>query len=456
MTRKALFYLVIFVCMIFIIFRFFIEGEEAFNPKTVHPGSESDYDMKLAMSPEGLFSADVSITMTNKSNEAWEDLIFYFIPNMFTSENASGLDIPSDISIESVQINNNEISYTLQEDTLNVTLKEKIAPNEGVSFQMKYKFTLPKDGYRFTQIEENYMLAQWYPMAATYRNGWNKQPFSDRGESYHTSFSNFNIEYHVPEDYTVVTTSDTDTFPSINNQSVQAEQVKEFFIAILNKPKIIERNVDDVNIRVFTLNETEEELMEIIQIAVDSFEYFQNKIGIYPSKQLDIVLVGLGMEYPGIVTAGSLRGRDINFEEQKRMVVHEIAHQWFYGLVSNDPYFHAWLDEGLAELATAMFRSKESGGAFQEYSNQINPMPSNLALHDYSSYSSNYIYGQSYAKLAQIFNQHGGIKTAENFLKEYFNHYKYKEVDTDEFVRFMKHYLELKDNSLFEDWLELE
>lgn len=163
------------------------------------------------------------------------------------------------------------------------------------------------------------------------------------------------------------------------------------------------------------------------------------------------------MEYPGVVTAGALRGNDTNFENKKRLVVHEIAHQWFYGLVSNDPYFHAWLDEGLADLATEMFMTKKSGEfVFRERSNNIKPMPSNLPLHEYLQSQSNYVYGQSYTRLAQIFNQHGGIETAENFLKEYFNLYKYKEVDSDEFVRFMKYYLALKDNSLFEDWLELE
>lgn len=274
MIRKYLFYPLILVCISSAIVWFFLGKDKAFNPNEVHPGSKSDYDMMLVMDSEGLFSADVSISMTNISDEVWEDLTFYFIPNMFTAENSSDLDIPSKIIIESVRVNNNEIPYTLKEDTLNISLKNKIIPNESVTFQMKYKFSLPTDGRRFTKIQENFMLAQWYPMVSTYRNGWNKQPFSYRGESYHTAFSNFNVEYHVPENYTVVTTSDEDTFPSINNQSVQAEQVKEFFITFLSNPQVIERNIDGVNIRVFALNETEEQLKEIIEVAADSFEYF--------------------------------------------------------------------------------------------------------------------------------------------------------------------------------------
>ena len=68
---------------------------------------------------------------------------------------------------------------------------------------------------------------------------------------------------------------------------------------------------------------------------------------------------------------------------------------------------------------------------------------------------SNYIYGQSSIKLWNVFDENGGKKTVERFFKKYYETYRYKEVDTKEFVAFLKHYLDLKDDQLFEDWLEL-
>ncbi len=47
------------------------------------------------------------------------------------------------------------------------------------------------------------------------------------------------------------------------------------------------------------------------------------------------------------------------------------------------------------------------------------------------------------------------LTAAEKFLHKYFTTYKYKELDTNEFVRFMKYYFNLENNSLFEDWLEI-
>jgi len=425
-------------------------SEVVFNPQEVPAGSQSNYNMKLSMDSNGLFSADISIDILNVSNEKWDELKLYFIPNMFTSENSPQLNTPSEVRIESVQIDNKDSSYSLEKDTIYIPLRTSVSPSESVTFQMKYHFTLPIEGYRFEKIDSDYHLAQWYPMVPTYQKGWNKQVYTSKGESYHTTFSNFNLTFDIPKEYTLVSTFDQERFPSINNNSLRIENVKEIFVAILKDPQVIQKKSDNVNIRVFGTGKSEELLDEVADTAVESFNYFQSIIGPYPHKQLDIILDGPGMEYAGIVT--------VTNEVRKAILVHEIAHQWFYGIVSNDPYVDAWLDEGITVLATSLFLMKdEKDLSYIDFSDKIEPLPSNLPLHDYlKSTQSNYIYGQSHSNLAKIFNQHGGKQTAEDFLNRYFSLYKYKEVDTAEFVRFMKYYLELKDDSLFESWLELE
>jgi len=425
-------------------------SEVVFNPQEVPAGSQSNYNMKLSMDSNGLFSADISIDILNVSNEKWDELKLYFIPNMFTSENSPQLNTPSEVRIESVQIDNKDSSYSLEKDTIYIPLRTSVSPSESVTFQMKYHFTLPIEGYRFEKIDSDYHLAQWYPMVPTYQKGWNKQVYTSKGESYHTTFSNFNLTFDIPKEYTLVSTFDQERFPSINNNSLRIENVKEIFVAILKDPQVIQKKSDNVNIRVFGTGKSEELLDEVADTAVESFNYFQSIIGPYPHKQLDIILDGPGMEYAGIVT--------VTNEVRKAILVHEIAHQWFYGIVSNDPYVDAWLDEGITVLATSLFLMKdEKYLSYIDFSDKIEPLPSNLPLHDYlKSTQSNYIYGQSQSNLAKIFNQHGGKQTAEDFLNRYFSLYKYKEVDTAEFVRFMKYYLELKDDSLFESWLELE
>jgi aminopeptidase N len=44
-------------------------------------------------------------------------------------------------------------------------------------------------------------------------------------------------------------------------------------------------------------------------------------------------------------------------------VAHEVAHQWWYGLVGNNQYAHAFLDEGLASLSEVIYLERVHGAA---------------------------------------------------------------------------------------------
>ena len=79
--------------------------------------------------------------------------------------------------------------------------------------------------------------------------------------------------------------------------------------------------------------------------AVDVVETLGSAFGDYPYAEVDVVLAGHasfgGMEYPTIVFSGLSR----------ITMAHELAHQWFYGVVGNDQYSEPWLDESFATWA---------------------------------------------------------------------------------------------------------
>ena len=80
----------------------------------------------------------------------------------------------------------------------------------------------------------------------------------------------------------------------------------------------------------------------MLAAAQTSVSTFSASFGPYPYPELDVVLGAFpdfgGMEYPTIVFS----------EVDKWTVAHEVAHQWWYGLVGNDQYAEPWLDESLA------------------------------------------------------------------------------------------------------------
>ena len=70
-----------------------------------------------------------------------------------------------------------------------------------------------------------------------------------------------------------------------------------------------------------------------------------------------------GMEYPGLIMITSdeefhqfSKDDEIYFTTRIHEVVsHEIAHQWFYGIVGNDEVNEPWLDESYANFSEKLY-----------------------------------------------------------------------------------------------------
>jgi hypothetical protein len=441
---------------------FTINSKEPFITKEVPPGSKSTYQLSLEMDEDESFHVEAEIDITNVSKENWDEIILYFIPNMFTKESASTLKNPATVKIHSLFIDGKASDYSLEKDTLLLPLTTQLPPGKNIKLRMVYDFTLPSEGLRFTKEGENFHLAQWYPMVPTYRNGWNKQDFYSRGETYHTPFSDFYLEVEAPASYTIVSSSEGDDLLSKGTEVV-IENEKDIFIALLKNASSLEKrtSINNVNIRVFGSEEKPEQKKEVLDTAVKALDFFNREFGGYTKKQFDVIIGGLGMEYPNVVTVGSIYNSDpVDIDSLKRMVVHEVAHQWFYGMVSNDPYNDAWLDEGFAEIATLLYYTEFEERDFSfDFGNQMSkklPLPVNFPLDQYTSIEmSSYIYSKSSTRLGILFEKYGGEDTAKEFIKEYVKAYQYKEIDSKEFVRFTKHHFNLESNKEFEGWLDL-
>jgi hypothetical protein len=431
--------------------------------------SRAEYDLSIKMNDEGLFQTEAVIEVKNLSSNSWNELVFYFIPNVFQKghqfDSIKGF---STVKVKAVKIDGKKVDFHLKNDTLTIPLTKKMEKSDGSKITIVYDFTVPEEGSRFSKVDNQYYLAQWYPMLATYQNGkWNKKDYMDGLETFDTGFSNYYVQFRIPKGYSFISSAENDPSLKASEGAVKIKDVRDFFIAIVKDMNVYETESNGVKIRLFAKEGVKQDPKQALALAKKALGFYQEKIGEYPHKQLDIVLDrGQNMEYPGVVTVNPEHDNHSFF---RISVVHEIAHQYFYGVVANDSYNEAWLDEGFTEFATNMyFYIGEGQGMVQAQTLSMNRMKriedqglgrqySNRPLNDIKS--TGFVYGQPALKLFDMVKDNYRVKGDDlrvvtmQYLSDYYQHFNHKEVDTKEFLRFTMDYFHVP-KGYFSDWLD--
>jgi aminopeptidase N len=98
-----------------------------------------------------------------------------------------------------------------------------------------------------------------------------------------------------------------------------------------------------------------------LQFALSAYQTYTELFGAYPYKQLSIAQTDFfigGMEYPNLVFISQDFYTTEGLHTLEHVIAHEVAHQWWYGVIGNDEVSCAWLDEGLTHYSTMLYYEK--------------------------------------------------------------------------------------------------
>jgi len=91
----------------------------------------------------------------------------------------------------------------------------------------------------------------------------------------------------------------------------------------------------------------------------DAGYWYSEFYGDYPYNHITAVdgdmSAGGGMEYPNITVISSSSSKDI----LEFVIMHEVGHNWFYGILGNNERDHAYLDEGINEYSNIRYWEKK-------------------------------------------------------------------------------------------------
>ncbi|NMO92335.1 M1 family aminopeptidase [Actinomycetospora sp. TBRC 11914] len=131
-----------------------------------------------------------------------------------------------------------------------------------------------------------------------------------------------------------------------------ADAVRDVSVAV-GAYRVQERDVAGARLHLFTpASGTRADPQRWAQEIDGTLGRLEQLLGPSPYADLWVVIVPpltSGIEYPGALQFGDLGTKDV-----PELAAHELAHQWFYGLVGNDQARDPWLDEGFATYAQAV------------------------------------------------------------------------------------------------------
>jgi len=189
-----------------------------------------------------------------------------------------------------------------------------------------------------------------------HEGAWSATPYYSIGDPFFTDVANFEVSLTVPSNMVVASSGDsvsvTNADGGMNRHKLRARAVRDFAIVMSPNFQVRTEKVDGIEIRYYYIIDPEPDAS--LQISVDAVRTFNELFGAYPYPTLSVVETNFlhgGMEYPRLVMISN----ELDGALYREVIVHEIAHQWWYAVVGNDQVRHAWIDEGLAEYSTTLF-----------------------------------------------------------------------------------------------------
>jgi hypothetical protein len=251
---------------------------------------------------------------------------------------------------------------------MEVRTGKPIAPGESGRFRVEWESLVPHGSIgRAGWVHDYHFVVQWFPKIGVFWKGqWNAHPFYPWTEFF-SDFGVYDVRLTLPKGFVVGATGrlqertgnpdGTETFRFVQ------EDVHDF--AWTASRRFLERRTrfedpgyPPVDVRLLLQPEHShlaDRYLEATKIALRTYGTWSAP---YPYPQITVVdpaygSASGGMEYPTLFTGGASILAPPVLQSPEGVTIHEAGHQFWYGLVANNEFEEAWLDEGFNTYMTA-------------------------------------------------------------------------------------------------------
>jgi hypothetical protein len=359
---------------------------------------EANYTIKASLDAKNYFlSGAETILYTNNSPDTLDKFYMHLYPNAFRDKTSPLIrdylqgtwhflvGLPKSmrawLDVKELTIDGAAVQFVVDGTILKASFAKPLLPGATarfeLAFQEKIMPLLGRSGYS----GEQYNMAQWYPKMVVYdQDGWHPDQY--RMGEFYGEFGTFDVSLTLPERYVVAATgvpvagdpgwkkntrrrggahpggpppgaasaaagdANEDASKPVAVKTVQfrAEKVHDF--AWCASPNFMVQDTLYNGYRIMSFFNPWNRAWADSTLAqgLRAMQWLEKNAGPYPYPQVSIVDCPMrgGMEYPMLAMNGYV---------DEGLVLHELAHNYFYGILANDERAEAWLDEGFAQYA---------------------------------------------------------------------------------------------------------
>jgi hypothetical protein len=306
---------------------------------------------------------DQSITYPNQTGVSLNEIVLAVEPMLYG--NAFYL---SAISVNGALVTN----YSLVTHRLTVPLSTPLAPGRQLTLVLEYDLNVPvkQKANTFGWLSYQTNLTDWYPFVVPYdaSAGWLIYDFMPFGEHLVYDSADFDINLRFVDSLAlsgVEGSAPIIAAPALAESNgewtrYRLNGARTFALSMSREFFVSESAVGSVVTRSYYFAGHEDAGAKMSFVGTQVIGLFEPIFAPYPYPVINVVELDYndGQEYDGLCFLSSGFYEAYNGTSQNNLVVlgvHEMAHNWWFGLVGNDQAMEPWLDEAMSVYSERIF-----------------------------------------------------------------------------------------------------
>ncbi len=246
------------------------------------------------------------------------------------------------------------------------SLPAAVEPGGEVRVELEWTAKVPRTFARTGFRGDYYFIAHWFPKLGVFEGDrWNCHQYHAATE-YFSDYGTYDVRLTLPEDFVVGATG-REVERRDNGDGTATHRYRQADVHAFTwtaSPEYVELTrrfevdgLPPVDMRLLMQPEHLSQADRHFNATSAALELYGKWYGAYPYGHVTVVDPAYGsgsggMEYPTLFTCGTRLYNPFGGGRPEGVTVHEAGHQFWYGIVGNDEFNSAWLDEGLNTFST--------------------------------------------------------------------------------------------------------